>query len=337
MQPINSDKRRTAIKKFTGVYVLSLLFPLIAAAFFIFSKPPSKEEKKELLQPASATELSKQAKMLTLFDSLALQSAALQGLDKQTMQLAKDSARGAELQIVGKKIDSIELVLRDRVQAIKDDTSAMEEPRNRTIARTFANAYDALIDYRYNISSMRSMLGPNAKCANELANLKKQKDELAKEMQLTAQDNATKSDSLMKILANDNAQLKAENKSLNADNASFKTSVSNNSNKIADLEEKLKSKPTAASVSPAIVSNNEAEMAELRAMALVAEIDCMLKQADPKSITSDDKQRLKFAHSAFQKLSETERVSNTGLIRNMVKQRKEEYERILNDIKRGKG
>jgi hypothetical protein len=62
----------------------------------------------------------------------------------------------------------------------------------------------------------------------------------------------------------------------------------------------------------------------------------MLRQADPRLIISDDKQRIRLATNALQKITEAERSPNSS-IRALGKQKRDEYNRILGDIKRGKG
>jgi hypothetical protein len=332
MEPTNKEERQSAIKRFAGIYALSLLFPLIAS-FFMFSKPSGalKDENERL-----KIELEKQAKLIQTLDSLTAQSMDLQRLDKEIELLSRDSSRTLELSEKRKQSDVIESTLRSQVQQIRRDTIAMEQGGvNRRLASSFTNAFEALITYRYNIASFRSMLGPNAKCATELASLKRENDELKRDMQRMSQSAGSKNECLTYIYRA--SQLETEVKQRDADINAYKNSIGAYTSKIDELEEKLKnsSKPSAAPV----VTNtgiSEAELSESRAMAQIAEIDCLLKQADPRLIISDDKQRLKYAGSAYQKITEVER-SSSNTIRTLGKQKKDEYNRIINDIKKGKG
>jgi DNA repair exonuclease SbcCD ATPase subunit len=331
MEPTNKTERQSAIKRFAGIYVLSLLFPLIAS-FFMFSKPSGalKDENQRL-----KTELEKQAKLIQSLDSLTAQSIDLQRLDKEIELLSRDSSRTLELSEKKKQSDAIESSLRAQVQEIRKDTATMEQGLNRRLASSFTNAFEALITYRYNIASFRSMLGPNAKCATELAYVKRENDELKRDMQKMAQANGSGKNDCMAYIYQ-NSQLQAETKQLTADVNAYKNSIGTYTNKIDELEEKLKAAKANVPATVPSTGASEAEMAEARGMAQLAEIDCLLKQADPRVIISDDKQRLKFASSALQKISEAERSSN-GTINNLSRQKKAEYTRIINDIKRGKG
>ncbi len=330
MEPTNKTERQSAIKRFAGIYILSLLFPLIAS-FFMFSKPSGalKDENQRL-----KTELEKQAKLIQSLDSLTVQSTDLQRLDKEIELLSRDSSRTLELSEKRKQSDAIESSLRAQVQEIRKDTANMEQGLNRKLASSFTNAFEALITYRYNIASFRSMLGPNAKCATELASIKRENDELKRDMQKMAQANGSGKNDCMAYIYQ-NSQLQAETKQLTADVNAYKNSIGTYTSKIEELEEKLKAAKAVVST-PTNTGVSEAEIAEARGMAQLAEIDCLLKQADPRLIISDDKQRLKFASNALQKINEAERSSN-GNINSLSKQKKAEYTRIINDIKRGKG
>jgi hypothetical protein len=335
MEPTNKTERQSAIKRFTGIYVLSLLFPLVAS-FFMFSKPSSalKDENARLKM-----ELDKQTKLIQSLDSLTAQSMELQRLDKDIELLSRDSSRTLELADKNKQSDAIESSLRTQVQQIRRDTNSLEAGMNRKLASSFTNAFEALITYRYNIASMRSMLGPNARCASEVASLKRQNDELKKDMQRMAQSSRGGGDCAG--LAYEKIQLQYELTQANKDLNAYKNSSGQYYNEIEKLEAQLKAyKQSAATSTPPPVQSNsgasEAEIAEARSMAQIAEIDCMLKQADPRLIISDDKQRLRYAGNALQKINEAERSANST-IRERAKQKKDEYNRIINDIKKGKG
>jgi hypothetical protein len=335
MEPTNKTERQSAIKRFAGIYVLSLLFPLVAS-FFMFSKPSSalKDENARLKM-----ELDKQTKLIQSLDSLTVQSMELQRLDKDIELLSRDSSRTLELADKNKQSDAIESSLRNQVQQIRRDTNSLEAGMNRKLASSFTNAFEALITYRYNIASMRSMLGPNARCASEVASLRRQNDELKKDMQRMAQSSGRGGGDCAG-LAYEKIQLQYELKQATTDLNAYKNSSGQYYNEIEKLEAQLKNcKQTTVTPPPIVQSNSgasEAEIAEARSMAQIAEIDCMLKQADPRLIISDDKQRLRYAGNALQKINEAERSPNSS-IRERAKQRKDEYNRIINDIKKGKG
>lgn len=332
MEPTNKTERQSAIKRFAGIYVLSLLFPLVAS-FFMFSKPSSalKDENARLKM-----ELEKQTKLIQSLDSLTVQSMELQRLDKDIELLSRDSSRTLELADKNKQSDAIESSLRLQVQQIRRDTNSLEAGMNRKLASSFTNAFEALITYRYNIASMRSMLGPNARCASEVASLRRQNDELKKDIQKMAQSSGRGGGDCAG-LAYEKIQLQYELKQATADVNAYKNSYSQANARVIELENLIKDSKT--NTSPPVNTNSgasEAEIAEARSMAQIVEIDCMLKQADPKVIISGDPQRLKYAASALQKINEAERSPNSN-IRERAKQKKDEYFRIISDIKKGKG
>jgi hypothetical protein len=298
----------------------------------MFSKPSNalKDENERL-----KAELKKQSELIISLDSLTAQSVQLQRLDKQIEVLSKDSSRTLELAEKNKESDVLEAALQAQLQEIRKDTLAMEEGSlNRKLAGSFTNAFDALVTYRYNITALRSSMGPSARCANEVAALRKTNDDLKRDMERMSRS-STGNDCAPYIFQT--SQLQLEKKELEQDKRELSNSITNYIARINDLQEKLKAAAkTPAHQVPTPISSgiSEADLAEARAYGQVAEIDCILKQADPSTTVFDDGQRLKIANSALQKIGELERSSNPEL-KQLGKAKRDAYNKITNAIKKG--
>ena len=149
MEPLNQTERQAALRRFAGLYCLSLTVPLLAV-YFLFSAPTG-------MLKAENTQLKKTLAEQTQQLMKRVHSVTGSLTDLQTTDQAYLKATDLEKGGLKTKLSGLESTIQQQVNNIKTDTIAFE-PINKQLSGGLIDAYDAVLTYRNNIGYLREIL-----------------------------------------------------------------------------------------------------------------------------------------------------------------------------------
>jgi hypothetical protein len=174
MEPLNKQERASAIRKFFGMYLLSLGIPLAAAFMFFFSPDSSLKEENEQLRNT----VNEMKGLIARMEALNNNTSELRSLDESILQ-STDLSR-AELE---NKSQEIETTVKGILYDAKRDTAELRYDVNRQISLNMLRTYDALFTYRTSVASLRKTIEKQGLNASEMEKLNKEIDEYKRKIE----------------------------------------------------------------------------------------------------------------------------------------------------------
>lgn len=238
MEPLNKAERQQAIRRFLGVYCLSLTAPLLAA-YFLFSSPTAvlKEENARLKKT-----LSEQTdKLLKRMDAVTKHLDGIEVADQAYVK-ATDIEKGS----LKTKLDGLENGVQQEMNGIKTDSSGFES-QNKQLAADAITSYEAVLTYRHSINDLRTILDQKGIDVQQMQQLRSDFEKVAGE-----RDQFRRENDLLKIMA---AKQSAGGGGGGggggaADCSQYITQLGRQKDQIAQLEARLKTASTAPTSAP---------------------------------------------------------------------------------------
>jgi hypothetical protein len=153
MKPLNDQARKMAFQKFLGLYMITMLIPVLACCtYFILPESALRQEEARLL----AT-FEEQKQLLAKIDTLARQS-------QQLIQL--DEAYGRANDDLGKAVSKRQATERETemnslIFHVRNDTAQLLAPMNKQLSKSAIRAFNAILTYRNTIAFLRQSLEKN--------------------------------------------------------------------------------------------------------------------------------------------------------------------------------
>ncbi|MBC7891973.1 MAG: hypothetical protein H7Y12_07180 [Sphingobacteriaceae bacterium] len=153
MEPLNQAERSAAIRRFAGVYCLSLL-PVLLAAYFFFQTPTEAIRKEN---ESLKTTLAEQTKLIGRLDVMSGRLSAIETADKTYMS----SMNAIEKGTLRKNLEEYENTIKNALYELKRDSTNLADALGKRTASGIAGSFDALLTYRNTIGYLRDLLEKN--------------------------------------------------------------------------------------------------------------------------------------------------------------------------------
>ena len=237
MEPLNKTDRQQAIRRFLGVYCLSLTAPLLAA-YFLFSSPTQvlKEENTRLKKTLD----EQSEKLIKRMDAVTKHLDGIEIADQAYVK-ATDIEKGS----LKTRIDGLENGVQQELNGIKTDSSAFE-PVNKQISGDAIASYEAVLTYRHSINDLRNILDQKGIDVQQMQQLRSDFEKVAGE-----RDQMRRENDLLKIMAaKQSAGGGGGGGAPAADCSPFIAQIGRQKDQIAQLEAKLRTTSSAPASVP---------------------------------------------------------------------------------------
>ena len=175
MKPLNQPERRTRLWQFSLLYLLALLVPL-GASYYLFSNSSIADENVRLKQELDRTH-EEQALLVTRFDTLTQHLKRIDGIDTKIINETNPNERS---RLTLKNQDNGNAIA-VRLSELRNDTTQMQVPAHRLVARNVLRDFDFYRSTRNTIDALRQDVA-------RYGDKDKGTDQLTKELDRTKQE-----------------------------------------------------------------------------------------------------------------------------------------------------
>jgi len=168
MEPLNRPARSSAINKFFGFYVLSLL-AVILATYFLFNTPSAIFKNKIRIYKNTEDE---QGQLLNKIGSMTANLKNIIQTDEKYLSSTNEYEKGGLLS----NLQEYQKNINDALVNLKNDSLSFSSPVSKKDSYNYISAFNAIVAYRNTITSLQKTLEGKGGDASELLKMKSQLD-----------------------------------------------------------------------------------------------------------------------------------------------------------------
>ena len=163
MKPTNQQERKTAFGKFLGIYLITILIPLLSSCLYFYVPNHITAEENEALKVT----VKEQKKLLDRLNSFEKIIASIHKADQMYLSETNEMAKADILKQIREKEDQYNLLLNE----VKLDSLQYSTVLSKNMSVSMAHSFDYFLTYRGLVSPLRQLVEQKGSCCSDVEKL----------------------------------------------------------------------------------------------------------------------------------------------------------------------
>lgn len=163
MKPTNQQERKTAFGKFLGIYLITILIPLLSSCLYFYVPNHITTEENEALKAT----VNEQKKLLDRLNSFEKIIASIHTADQMYLSETNEMAKADILKQIREREDQYNLLLNE----VKLDSLKYSTVLSKNMSMSMAHSFDYFLTYRGLVSPLRQLVEQKGSCCSDVEKL----------------------------------------------------------------------------------------------------------------------------------------------------------------------